>query len=149
MKNITLIILFFIVVSCEKEDNEETIITFPIKYCVVNNGSQEISRINLETITFYPNQHKSISLFSGKSIYDISNEYTYLYEFDSLNHVPDEECYVGCITYLKAVVFHEDSLGVERKLYFERYDTIENTSENYFGLSWPEDSSLFYKVNKK
>jgi hypothetical protein len=54
---------------------------------------------------------------------------------------------VGCVTYLKAVVFREDSQGIERKVYFERYDTIENTSQNYIGLFWPEDSELFYKVN--
>ncbi len=147
MKNIALIILFFITVSCEKQDDEETLFTFPIKYCFLNNGSKEISRIVLETLTFYPNQNKLIWLYSGKNIYDIYNEDTYLHEFDSLIHIPDEECYLGCITYLKAVVFREDSLGIERKVYFERYDTIENTSENYFELSWPEDSALFYKLN--
>ncbi|MDD2345256.1 MAG: hypothetical protein PHY85_03830 [Bacteroidales bacterium] len=144
MKNIILPLFFLLIaLSCEKPEDKAELITFPIKYCAINNGSNDISRINLESITYYPNEHKSIWLYSGKSIYDISDMDTYLNEYDSIIHSPEKECYIGCIVYLNAIIFKEDSTGTERRLMFEMTDTIKDIDKNIFSITWPNDSSQF------
>jgi len=99
--------------------------------------------MNLETKTYYPNENETIWIYSGKNIYRLNKE-DYLKENDSVVHIPWEECYIGCIIFYKVVVFKEDSTGSENHVNYYRTDTILDKSENYFSVTWPNDSLLFH-----
>lgn len=148
---ITVIALFIVISSCQKEEVTPVKPTFAFTYKVFNQGSEAITSMNVYTTTVYPEENISYITIKGNSIFYEDYEENHLFPYDSITEPADPLVYLGCIVSMEVAVAHFVMNGgyqQERFISYTKQDTIRSIADSTMVIVWPRDSVLFERVQR-
>lgn len=141
---INVILLVSLLFSCNKE--ELPIDRFPIKYRFYNCGDSTITKVVMNCVTAYPNEHEVYWNGMGKwRPLPINSDDQPLMDVDSILFTPLNYVYIGCSYRFIVSIHHIDSLGNGHYQTYEKIGTINNSQDNIITFSWPKDTLTFQK----
>jgi hypothetical protein len=136
------VLLTLFLVSCEEESSE--IEKYEMNYKVILNGDNNISKISVETRTYFPKENITEIIGKGKNKFVYPSDDNYLNDYDSIFIQTDSEVYSGCwkSMFIRFWFFEKEGITTYRDYSFG-YDTISTGIDCKVIMSWPEDSAKF------
>ena len=133
----------FIIISSSCNRDEEIRPEWPFEFVVVNDGSRELTTINLNSSIYYPMEDSTNLLGTIKSIYKPSHDENKLDEFDSVKLWSLKKVYRGCVAKVNIRVNILFDRSEEVSFFFTKVDTIRTYKDSIIAVIWPRDSVLF------
>ena len=136
-KLLFVLIGFFILISCKKEETPKE--KFDLEYKVrIYDVEEKLERVNFYTNTYFPDEDITAINGDGKSKNRDFYDERYLNFYDSITYTPELKAYTGCRTYFEITFHFVDSLNIEPYVAILQDTIIEKREQIIF--SWPEDT---------
>ena len=136
------ILMLFITSSCEK-NHENYREKYLFKVSAINQGDTALTKLNLYTAIFYPDEHELLWLSASKWRAPSYPERDYiLHDFDSVQIINANSIYKGCIVDINIAFHYKDKDANYHVKNINMQDTIETEHGFDMRFTWPVDTLI-------